>query len=68
MSVAANEAGNDFSTPLFHLRNFTLIPLMEIAPNMMHPVLGKTIEELYTESRDQGEVYIFNADEQDNAL
>ena len=63
-----NEENLIIPHPLFHLRNFTLIPLMEIAPNMMHPVLGKTIEELYTESRDQGEVYIFNADEQDNAL
>ena len=54
--------------PLFHLRNFTLIPLMEIAPNIVHPVLGKTIEELFVESRDQGEVYIFNADEQNDTV
>ena len=54
--------------PLFHLRNFTLIPLMEIGANIIHPVLGKTIEELYLECRDTGEVYIFNADEQDNPL
>lgn len=54
--------------PLFHLRNFTLIPLMEIGANILHPVLGKTIEELYSECRDTGEVYIFNADEQDNPL
>ena len=67
-NTVINEENLVIPHPLFHLRNFTLIPLMEIAPNMMHPVLGKTIEELYTESRDQGEVYIFNADEQDNAL
>lgn len=54
--------------PLFHLRNFTLIPLMEIAANHIHPVLAKTIEELFLESRDMGEVYIFNADEQGNPV
>ena len=54
--------------PLFHLRNFTLDPLMEIDAHLMHPVLGKTIEELYLECRDTGEVYIFNADEQGDAV
>ena len=54
--------------PHFHERNFTLVPLMEIAGQMIHPVFQKTIEELYEECRDTGEVYIFNADEQDNPL
>lgn len=54
--------------PLFHLRNFVLIPLMELAPFIIHPVLGKTIEELYLDCRDTGEVYIFNADEQGNTV
>ena len=54
--------------PHFHERNFTLVPLMEIAGQLMHPVFQKTIEELYEECRDTGEVYIFNADEQDNPL
>lgn len=49
-------------------RNFVLIPLMDIAPETLHPVLGKTIEELYFESRDTGEVYIFNPDEQSKPL
>lgn len=34
--------------PRMHIRNFTLIPLKEIAPNTIHPVLGKTIQELAT--------------------
>ena len=56
--------------PHAHLqeRNFVLIPLMDLVPRFMHPVLGKTIEELYLESRDIGEVYIFNADEQGDPL
>ena len=62
------EQGLIIPHPHFHERNFTLVPLMEIAGQMMHPVFQKTIEELYLECRDTGEVYIFNADEQDNPL
>ncbi len=40
-------------------RNFVLIPLMEIAGEMMHPLLNKTIEELYIESQDRCDVWIF---------
>lgn len=54
--------------PHFHERNFTLLPLMDIASQAIHPGLQKTIEELYLECRDSGEVYIFNADEQDDSL
>ena len=32
--------------PKLHLRRFVLEPLLEIAPQIIHPVLGKTIEEL----------------------
>lgn len=54
--------------PRLQERNFVLIPLMELAPELVHPVLGKTIEDLYFDSRDTGEVYIFNPDEQGNPL
>ncbi|MDZ4748662.1 MAG: 2-amino-4-hydroxy-6-hydroxymethyldihydropteridine diphosphokinase [Saprospiraceae bacterium] len=54
--------------PLLHTRNFVLVPLMDLAPEFLHPTLGKTIEELYLDCRDKGEVYIFNPDEQDNSL
>ena len=33
--------------PLMHQRLFVLQPLAEIAPNLLHPVLNKTITELY---------------------
>jgi 2-amino-4-hydroxy-6-hydroxymethyldihydropteridine diphosphokinase len=51
--------------PLLHTRNFVLVPLMDLIPEFMHPKLEKTIEELYLDCRDNGEVYIFNADEQE---
>ena len=35
--------------PKFHQRNFVLIPLCEIAPEIIHPIFGKTIKELKSE-------------------
>ena len=32
--------------PFFHQRDFVLKPLIEIAPDLIHPVFGKTITEL----------------------
>ena len=39
--------------PLLHTRNFTLMPLVEIAPDLIHPVLGKSVRELTNESPDK---------------
>ena len=33
--------------PRMHERLFVLIPMMEIAPEVVHPVVGKTLRELY---------------------
>ncbi len=38
--------------PRLHLRNFALIPLMDIAPEYVHPVFGKTVHQLLLESAD----------------
>ncbi|MEO6924312.1 MAG: 2-amino-4-hydroxy-6-hydroxymethyldihydropteridine diphosphokinase [Bryocella sp.] len=39
--------------PLLHLRGFVLEPLVEIAPEMRHPVLRKTVDELWKELRSE---------------
>ena len=42
--------------PLLAYRRFALQPLTEIAPHLLHPVLGKTIETLLIECTDSGDV------------
>ena len=39
-------------------RNFALIPLIEIAGHMTHPVLRQTLRDLFEQSTDQSEVTI----------
>lgn len=40
--------------PLMHERMFVLKPLKEIAPNAIHPVLEKSVEDLYEERKAEG--------------
>ena len=47
--------------PLIPKRNFVIIPLMEICPELVHPILDKTIEELYIESDDPLEVLMIDS-------
>lgn len=42
--------------PLLHQRMFVLIPMAEIAPDFIHPSLGKKIEELLSSCPDKGKV------------
>ncbi len=42
--------------PHLHQRNFVLIPLMEIAGEILHPILQESIEDLYWKSEDALEV------------
>jgi 2-amino-4-hydroxy-6-hydroxymethyldihydropteridine diphosphokinase len=39
--------------PRLHLRRFTMEPLMELIPGFVHPLLGKTIRQLYDDCLDK---------------
>lgn len=43
-----------------HARRFVLQPLAELAPGLVHPVLGKSIDQLLSEVEDQTSVKIWN--------
>jgi len=45
--------------PELHKRRFVLLPLKEIAPELVHPVLNKTIGEILGELKDNSEVRLF---------
>ncbi|MCD4731745.1 MAG: 2-amino-4-hydroxy-6-hydroxymethyldihydropteridine diphosphokinase [Bacteroidales bacterium] len=45
--------------PRLHLRQFTMIPLVEIAGDYIHPVLGQRLDMLATNSTDNKTVKVF---------
>jgi 2-amino-4-hydroxy-6-hydroxymethyldihydropteridine diphosphokinase len=50
--------------PYLHQRRFTLMPLVEIAPDFLHPVLTKTNAMLLAACEDEGMVTLILTDEQ----
>jgi 2-amino-4-hydroxy-6-hydroxymethyldihydropteridine diphosphokinase len=51
--------------PFIQDRRFVLIPLVEILPDMIHPVLGKSNRILLEECQDPGEVKVFTLNQKD---
>jgi 2-amino-4-hydroxy-6-hydroxymethyldihydropteridine diphosphokinase len=50
------DKGLEVPHPELHQRMFVLVPMMEIAGEMEHPVFKQTIESLYAECKDASEV------------
>jgi 2-amino-4-hydroxy-6-hydroxymethyldihydropteridine diphosphokinase len=47
--------------PRMHLRRFVLVPLVEIAPHLVHPKLGATARELLSRCLDTSAVRQFGS-------
>lgn len=50
------DKGLEIPHPDLHKRGFILAPLLEIAPDYVHPILSKQIDELYMECEDPSDV------------
>jgi 2-amino-4-hydroxy-6-hydroxymethyldihydropteridine diphosphokinase len=59
-SDVIREAGLEIPHPRMAERRFVLVPLAEIAPGVMHPVLKKTVREVLLETNDRSEVRLFS--------
>ena len=57
--------GTEFLTlphPRLHQRRFVLVPLMELAPRLVHPTLQKSVSDLLAETEDKSEVRLWQSE------
>jgi 2-amino-4-hydroxy-6-hydroxymethyldihydropteridine diphosphokinase len=50
-----NDKDLEIPHPFMHLRRFVLVPMVQLAPDLIHPVLGKTMSELLEDLSDEGQ-------------
>ncbi|HLF85510.1 MAG TPA: 2-amino-4-hydroxy-6-hydroxymethyldihydropteridine diphosphokinase [Nitrospiria bacterium] len=54
--LTVDEAGMKIPHPSMHIRRFVLVPLLEIAPHLCHPILQKSVKALLMDLGDTGRV------------
>jgi 2-amino-4-hydroxy-6-hydroxymethyldihydropteridine diphosphokinase len=54
------DKGLEIPHPELHKRAFVLVPLLEIAPDLEHPILKKQIDELYMDCKDESVVVMLD--------
>lgn len=62
-NVISSDSSLILPHPRMEQRAFVLRPLDEIIPNYVHPVLKKTVSELYDQCADPGEITIYSKSE-----
>ena len=58
-NIVVDEEDLEIPHPRMHLRNFVLVPLAEIAPSEIHPVLNRSIKDLEDECLDTCSVELY---------
>lgn len=54
------DKGLEIPHPELHKRAFVLVPLLEMAPELEHPILKKQIDELYMDCKDESVVVMLD--------